>query len=133
MDKPWGFSTFRQKNVFPVLLVPKYEPQLTDLNSSTYSSLWQTLSIEWPRIHTWDCEKGNIRLGELYTQEEIANEVNSPEFKLNLEEFSEVADKTHRSEWRSSTDVSRSSIEHLRANNLNLRDKLLYLLKESYD
>jgi len=132
VESPWGYSLFGQKDTFPVLLVPKYEPQATNINSSVYSDLWGTLKNEWPRMHTWDRDKGDIRMGELYTEKQIDNVENRPEFTQQLEEFSDIVDKEYRSEWWSSTDIYVSTIEHLRANDLILRDKLLHLVKDNY-
>jgi len=129
----YGYSLFFTRNVFPVLLVPEYEPQPTEFNSTAYSDLWKTLSIEWPRMYTWDRDKGDIRIGELYAKDQISNNESQPEFETILEDFSQAADKEYRAEWWSSTDIYRSTIEHLRANNLDLREKLLHLVKENYE
>lgn len=127
VEKPWGYSLFGSKYTFPILLIPEYEPPLTDYNSATYSRLWLTLKKEWPRMYTWDQAKGNVRMAEVFANNKISNAANPPKFDMQLEEYSDVVDKILSDEFYTET------IEHLRANDLVLRDKLLHLVKNNYN
>lgn len=134
VDSP-GEYLYGPQHTFPILLVPKREPLLNrDISEPFYHYLRESLLAIWERI--WFYDKGTdgyARLGQIYPEIQSSNTAESPDLSLNTVNIFDLLDKNERTSWGTETELSANVIEYLRANDLDLRDKLFHIVEHNYD
>ena len=101
---------------FPIILIPKNEPPYHKFRLDFYNELNELFNSRWELIQS-PTNKGLIRLSERFSKEEINLKPEQLELPKLIDSYPEYSNMS-------------GNIQNLRAYNLDLRDKLLHLVKD---
>ena len=126
-DNSFGYTLFSPKKTFPTILLPYNEPIIENNIENIYTDFRNSLIHYKQRLCTWTEAKGYTRLGDAYNDNDILIKQANLGKGWEVKKYADIVDVTTRSENRSYTHVYQSTINKLRSNSLQLRDKLMHI------